>query len=380
VPNAVEIRSLRKSYPQRGKPPAVALDGLDLDIPQGRIFGLLGPNGAGKTTTIKAIAGLVGPDAGSIAFPSTAGRRPQLGAVLEGSRNVYMRLSPWENIRYFGALKGVGEARLRQQADELLPLFEIDHKRHATAQTLSRGMQQKLAIVVALLGAPDLLLLDEPTLGLDLHSSLAIQRLLRELCVARGLTIVITTHQMDVAQALCRRVAIMRGGRSALAEDVDALVDLFRRQDYAARLPAVQWAALQPDLDAAGTHYVELPEERSGQASVRFRLHGTDELYALMRRLAEHRTELAHFAQVEPTLEDIFLHVAAGGSAGREDSPVERGPTDPHALPVERGSTDPHALPVERGSTDPQTPSASDANSGAALKSRAPGSQEDSAP
>jgi ABC-2 type transport system ATP-binding protein len=312
VPKAIEIRSLRKAYAVRGKPPAVALDGLDLDVPQGQIFGLLGPNGAGKTTTIKAVAGLLGIDSGRIAFPASGGRRPAFGAVLEGSRNVYMRLSPWENIQYFGALKGVSAARLRQQADELLPLFELEAKRNATAQTLSRGMQQKLAIVVALLGEPELLLLDEPTLGLDLHSSLAIQRLLRELCTARRLTIVITTHQMDVAQALCRRVAIVRAGRIALCEEVDALVDLFRRQDYAARLPAAQWAPLKPELENAGIGYSELPEERSGQASVRFQLGGPAELYPLMQRLAAHGIELAHFAQVEPTLEDIFLHVSAG--------------------------------------------------------------------
>ena len=196
--------------------------------------------------------------------------------MLEGSRNVYMRLSPWENIRYFGALKGVPEARLKQQADELLPLFELEEKRNSTAQTLSRGMQQKLAIVVALLGEPQLLLLDEPTLGLDLHSSLAIQRLLRELCAARGLTIVVTTHQMDVAQALCRRVGIMRSGRVALSEEVDALVDLFRRQDYAARLPSAQWAAPVARLRRLGLHRAgrksaapgqrALPPRRAGRA------------------------------------------------------------------------------------------------------------------
>lgn len=319
MPNAVEIRGLRKRYAQRGRPPVSAIDGLDLDIPQGEIFGLLGPNGAGKTTTIKAIAGLIAPDGGQISFPASSGR-PRLGAVLEGSRNVYMRLSPWENMRYFGALKGVPEARLRQQADELLPLFELEAKRHATAQTLSRGMQQKLAIVVALLGEPELLLLDEPTLGLDLHSSLAIQRLLRQLCQARALTIVVTTHQMDVAQALCRRVAIVRAGQVALCDEVDALVDLFRRQDYSASLPAAQWAALRPALDSAGVTYSELPEERAEQAAVRFHLGGAADLYPLMRLLEQHGVELTNFAQAQPTLEEIFLHVAAGQSTAGHDA------------------------------------------------------------
>jgi ABC-2 type transport system ATP-binding protein len=315
VANAIEINGLTKTY--RGMLPwakheAVAVDNLSLSIPQGEIFGLLGPNGAGKTTTIKMIAGLVEPDAGTIRFPAFS-RRPAIGAVLEGSRNLYWRLSPWENIRYFGEIKGVPLSMLRRQADELLALFGIADKRDRPAQTLSRGMQQKLAVVLAFLGEPNLLLLDEPTLGLDVASSQIIQQLLRELCRERNLSIVITTHQMDVAQSLCRRVGIMREGRVAACEPVDELMDHFRRQDYIARFNLEHWPDLEPAL--VGYEYERLDEQRVGQISLRIKLAHPRKVYALMEVFNSTGVELLDFHQEQPTLEDVFLRITQDGSA-----------------------------------------------------------------
>ena len=147
VADAVEICGLSKTY--RGMLPWArhevrAVHDLSLSIPRGEIFGLLGPNGAGKTTTIKMLAGLVEPDRGSIGFPAF-GRRPRIGAVLEGSRNLYWRLSPWENIRYFGEIKGVPLSGLRRQADELLALFDIADKRDRPAQTLRQFRWLRMA-------------------------------------------------------------------------------------------------------------------------------------------------------------------------------------------------------------------------------------------
>lgn len=287
-----------------------AVDNLSLSIPRGEIFGLLGPNGAGKTTTIKMLAGLVDPDGGSLSFPAW-GKRPPLGAVLEGSRNLYWRMSAWENIRYFGEVKGVSINKLKRQADELLALFGISDKRNAAAQTLSRGQQQKLAVVLAFLGEPELLLLDEPTLGLDVASSLAIQRLLKQLCQEHGLTIVVTTHQMDVAQALCKRVGIMREGKVVVSAQVDELVDHFRRQDYVVRIDAEAWAALEPEL--RDVTYELLPEERPRQVAVRFSLAQARELYPLLDVFARHGVELFDIHQEVPTLEEIFVSITGEG-------------------------------------------------------------------
>jgi ABC-2 type transport system ATP-binding protein len=315
---AVRISSLNKTY--RGMLPwarheVQAVREVSLDIPHGEIFGLLGPNGAGKTTTIKMIAGLVEPSSGSVSFPAT-GRRPPLGAVLEGSRNLYWRLSPWENIRYFGEIKGVPLGRLRVQAMELMELFGIAGKRDRPAQTLSRGMQQKLAVVLAFLGDPELLLLDEPTLGLDVASSLTIQRLLKKLCRERGITIIVTTHQMDVAQSLCKRVGIMRDGGIAACEPVADLVEHFRRQDYIVRFAAASWDALRPRLDEESISYELLPEERPAATSLRIKLLEAKSIYPLMELFNAQGIELSDFRQELPTLEDIFLSITGSGEEG----------------------------------------------------------------
>jgi ABC-2 type transport system ATP-binding protein len=333
VPSAIAIVDLRKSYrPVFGRGAAtVAVDGLTLQVERGEIFGLLGANGAGKTTTIKMIAGLIVPDSGAVGFPAF-GRRPTLGAVLEGSRNLYWRLSPWENIRYFGELRGIALPELRKQAAELLALFGLTEKRDNAAQTLSRGMQQKLAVVLALLGEPDILLLDEPTLGLDVESSLTIRQLLRRLCDERGITMVLTTHQMDVAQSLARRVGIMAAGRLVFCERVDTMVDLFRRQDYVVRMRREDWERLVgADLASARSGegatvrqttaggdklppYELVEEQRPGQVSARFMLDNVQQVYGLMPLFAAARVELLDFRQEQPTLEEVFLQVTQRGA------------------------------------------------------------------
>lgn len=313
--DAIRLEGLAKRYGSVlpwSRRTTQAVDNLSLAIPRGEIFGLLGPNGAGKTTTIKIIAGLVVADSGSVRFPAFP-RRPRLGSVLEGSRNLYWRLSAWENIRYFGELKGIGMADLKRQSDELLELFGLADKVSQPAQTLSRGMQQKLAVVLAFLGEPEILLLDEPTLGLDVSSSVAIQQLLRRLCRERGLTIIITTHQMDVAQALCRRVGIMRAGKVVACEPVSQLVDHFRKQDYVARMTDEQWAKVRPAIDC---DFEELEEERPGQVSVRLKLASPADVYPLMQLLAASGIELLDFRQETPTLEDIFLSITGDQAVG----------------------------------------------------------------
>ncbi len=318
MPLAVKLSGLSKYYRSVWpwvKTQVTAVEDVSLSLEQGEIHGLLGPNGAGKTTTVKMLAGLVLPDKGSIEYPASKGRRPSLGAVLEGSRNLYWRLSAWENLTYFATLKGIPARRIREHGDELLALFDLSDRKHKAVQTLSRGMQQKLAIVVALLGDPELLLLDEPTLGLDVESGIAIQRLLREICSQRGITILVTTHQMDVAQSICKRVAIMRKGRIVVDEEVDKLVDLFKRQDYLARFDRSRLADLLPRLSTAGIPYEETADQRPGQACLRFHLRSPREIYPLMDELRAAEVELLDFLEETPTLEEIFLSVTRGEAA-----------------------------------------------------------------
>jgi len=319
VDAAVQISELSKTY--RGLLPWArhevrAVRDVSLTIPRGEIFGLLGPNGAGKTTAIKMIAGLVEPSRGRVSFPAFT-RRPSIGAVLEGSRNLYWRLSAWENIRYFGEIKGVPLVQLRRQAAELMELFGIADKRDRPAQTMSRGMQQKLAVVLAFLGEPELLLLDEPTLGLDVASSQTIQRLLKRLCAERELTIIVTTHQMDVAQSLCKRVGIMREGEIAACSPVAELVEHFKRQDYILGFNRAELPRVEQHLAAEQVDYEVVDGDWLDQARLRVKLENARAVYPLMAGLESLDIELSDFRQELPTLEDIFLSItgAEGGAA-----------------------------------------------------------------
>lgn len=184
----LEVENLRKTF-RSGSGDVEAVRGISLKIEEGIVLGFLGPNGAGKTTTIKMIAGLVRPDSGSI---RVAGLNPHdgpealrhIGAVLEGNRNIYWRLTPLENLEYFGVLKGMAAKVARAKGREILERFGLAEKMKSPVQELSRGMQQKIAIAVALVHEPSLLLLDEPTLGLDVEAA-AIARSPRPSCPAR---------------------------------------------------------------------------------------------------------------------------------------------------------------------------------------------------
>lgn len=235
----LEAQGLRKTY-RRGQQTVEAVRSVDLAIAPGQILAFLGPNGAGKTTTIKMIAGLIRPDSGSVAI---AGRNPhrdanalrQLGAVLEGNRNLYWRLTPLENLEYFGVLRGLSRRDARHQGRELLERFELSAKRDTAVQNLSRGMQQKVAIAVALVHQPKLLLLDEPTLGLDVEATQTVKTLVREIA-ASGCAILLTTHQLDIAEELSDRVAIIRSGHVITEQSTQDLVRQFAGASY-----TVEW-------------------------------------------------------------------------------------------------------------------------------------------
>jgi ABC-2 type transport system ATP-binding protein len=231
----LDAQNLRKSYKQGGKT-LEAVRGVSLTLDPGEVLAFLGPNGAGKTTTIKMIAGLLEPDAGEVQILGiNPHRRPialrEVGAVLEGSRNLYWRLTPMENLVYFGVLRGLTRRRAKVRAAELLAQFELEHKRNAAVQTLSRGMQQKVAIAVALVHEPRLLLLDEPTLGLDVEATEAVKLQIRAIAAA-GRGVLLTTHQLEVAEALSDRVAIIRDGGLIAEASTKELIREFSGTSY----------------------------------------------------------------------------------------------------------------------------------------------------
>lgn len=215
----VEIANISKIYTTFfGRETCRAVLDVNLSINSGSIYGLLGQNGAGKTTLIKMICGLINPTEGSIlvngyntrTHPEPA--RAKLGAVLEGNRNVHWRMSPLENLCYFGLRCNQSKKDILKRGERLLTNLNLMEKRDALVGDLSRGMQQKVAIAVSLISDPEVLLLDEPTLGLDIETSMNIRTYLLELA-KEGKAILLTTHQMDLAEFVCDTVGIIKRGK-----------------------------------------------------------------------------------------------------------------------------------------------------------------------
>jgi lipooligosaccharide transport system ATP-binding protein len=208
----IELHSVSKQFGDR-----MAVDDLDLEVPARACFGLLGPNGAGKTTTLRMIYGVTQPSSGTIlVFGMDISRnaravRARLGVTLQ--QNVLIEaLSPKENLRVFGRYHLLHEPELSLRVEELIDFLELRSHADVPVKRLSGGFQRRLAIALSLINGPELLILDEPTTGLDPAVRLALWSRIRELR-ASGTTVLVTTHYMDEAQRLCDRVAVVSAGK-----------------------------------------------------------------------------------------------------------------------------------------------------------------------
>lgn len=301
----LEAEHLQKVYRTRGKS-FTAVQDVSLKLAAGEVLAFLGPNGAGKTTSIKMIAGLILPDAGWVKI---VGRDPHrdpralraIGAVLEGNRNVYWRLTAAENLEYFGVLRGLSQKAARRQSQVLLERFDLVEKRQALVQTLSRGMQQKLAIAVALMHDPQLLLLDEPTLGLDVEATESVKRLVRDIA-AEGRAILLTTHQLDIAEELSDRVAIINQGQIVVEEPTVELIRQFSGN--------ASTIVLEQPLDAQRLSKLEQLGVTIGSPTQIY-LSDPDLLYPVLDVLRP--LPIAQLSQDQANLTDIFLQLVRAG-------------------------------------------------------------------
>jgi len=235
----LKIEHLRKTYGQR-----VVLDDLSFAIAPGEIYGLLGPNGAGKTTTINILCNLVNPDSGHITIahapPTTKTKR--LIGVAPQEILLYRALTCQENLTFFGRLYGLRGKRLREQVEHCLAAVGLTERARSVVQTLSGGLQRRLSLAVALVHQPHLLILDEPTAGLDVEARFALWELIRTL-QQRGMTILLTTHLLDEAERLCDRIGLLKQGRIQAEGTLSELRQL---------IPATEIALVQtPQPEAA---------------------------------------------------------------------------------------------------------------------------------
>lgn len=328
----VEVHNLRKTYQRtkvkEGIPawrkwlPAskvqdefVAVDQVSFAIQAGEIFGLLGPNGAGKTTTIKMLCTLLEPTAGSA---TVCGYdvvrqadlvRQQLGAVLTGERSIYWKLSGRENLAYFAALYHIPSHLAKPRIDELLARFDLTKRADELVEKYSSGMKQRIAIAKALLARPAVILLDEPTIGLDPQAARNLRELILEL-KADGHTILLTTHYMEEADQLSDRIGIIDGGKIIALDTPAALKSSINQLDImqleVANFDPVLTAQLTalPAVENVATHYLGTDSAWS------VALHTTDSrgmLPLLIQMIGTKAGQIRHMQIAQPTLEDVFI-------------------------------------------------------------------------
>ncbi|MFX1255812.1 MAG: ABC transporter ATP-binding protein [Promethearchaeota archaeon] len=209
----IKITNLRKKYGL-----IQAVDDVSFEIKKGEIFGLLGPNGAGKTTTIRSLTGVVRPDDGTIIVREidvlrNPTRAKEIMGVIPEMTNCYLDMSVEANLRLTGELYLMPKRKINQRMEELLKKFEIYDKKDKLFGKLSKGQKQRVLVVAALLPDPEILVLDEPTTGLDVVSKRTILQILREEVKDKRKTVLLTTHDMAEANALCHRIAFIRQGK-----------------------------------------------------------------------------------------------------------------------------------------------------------------------
>ncbi|WP_090303529.1 ABC transporter ATP-binding protein [Natronorubrum texcoconense] len=309
---AVSVTGLSKRFGD-GPTAVTAVDDVSFEIETGSIVGLLGPNGAGKTTLIKSILGMVLPDAGTVRIRGIdVYDRPReayayVDAMLEGARNDYWRLTVRENLRYFATISGVDPDSVRDRHDRLLTQLGLEAKADVPVRELSRGMKQKVSLASVLAGGAEVVFLDEPTLGLDIESSRTLQRELRRLVEEENLTVILSSHDMDVVETVCDRVLIMSDGAIIADDTVAALLDGTDRH-------RVQIASR--DLDAAIVSRLEdrfagIRVEPYDRGNVIELTTDSDGFYELFDTLRAAGVTLERVRTIEPDLEDVFVDLTA---------------------------------------------------------------------
>ncbi|MGE5587579.1 MAG: ABC transporter ATP-binding protein [Clostridia bacterium] len=310
---ALEVDHLKKVFRDQGAREVRAVDGITFRVAPGEVVGLLGPNGAGKTTTIKCILGLVRPTSGQVVIfgrevaSNYPGILSQVSAVLEGSRNLYWRMTVWENIEFFTGIHGLPQRQHRRYFDHLVERFGLADKRDVEVRKLSQGMKQKTAVVCALAKRAPLVFLDEPTLGLDVETSYELRETLKDLAREENRTVVLSSHNMDVVQDVCQRVVIMAAGRVVADDSIEHLMGLFRTRAYRLALRGPAPEGLEAGL-AARFSGLEL-QSSSHMTHVRLQLPEPDDIYTLMDLLRDAGATVEEISQEEPDLETVFLEI-----------------------------------------------------------------------
>ena len=336
---AIDTRNLTKTYtskiriPQnhtsifsRGETRTVAaVDHLDLKIRKGELFGLLGPNGAGKTTVVKILCTLLPPDEGTAILNGFDVVKQQMqvkqsiGTLFSvGERGFFWRLSGYSNLEFFAAINNVPRNGRQQRIMEVLELVGLKDKAFEFFQKYSGGMKRKLALARALLADPPILLLDEPTTGLDVTSSRSIRDFIKnDLSKKTGKTVLYTTHYIEEVSQMCDRVGIMNKGKLIALDTPEALKGMTKKGEVAdivvKNMSDTQVKSLRSIAGVASLG-AEVQDATLGQTHLRVRLENVDALPMVLDFFFKEKIKLVTFKQEEPTLEDAFIELTGAGA------------------------------------------------------------------
>jgi len=330
---AVEVENLERIYKIRGskkerniRKELVALKDVSLQIKRGELFGLLGPNGAGKTTLIKILTTLLAPTSG---WARVAGHdvvkepgkvRTQINMVSGGESSGYGLLTVRENLWMFSQFYGLPSKEANQRIEALLKIVGLEDRIHTKSSDLSTGLRQKMNIVRGFLTDPQVLFLDEPTLGLDVGASRDVRHLIRNwLDQDKSRTLLLTTHYMVEADELCDRVAIINQGRVLACDTPSALKQQLQRDVlFEISVGALNGLAVSALERVPGVRKVA--SEESGEMTVlKFILDEDAALGGVINKLTESNVKIARLDKHEPTLEDVFVNLV-----GRSMAEVEK--------------------------------------------------------
>lgn len=328
----IEVKNLRKEFNK-----FVAVDNISFDVKKGEIFGLLGPNGAGKSTTLRMLSTLARPTSGTATIggydivKNDNEVRKLIGIVSE-KMILYNRLTAKENLWFFGCLFNIPKDVLSARIDELLELVQLTKFKNAQVGTFSTGMRQRMNVVRALLNQPQVLYLDEPTLGLDPQSSVEIREFVKKLNRENGTTIIVTTHLMVDADLMCDRIAIVDHGKIVALNTSANLKKQISGADAA--IIKLEVANLNPELikTVRSLNCVNsLTQDDSTHLKVLVRGEGAFD--SVIDAIRERNGKITTIENLQPTLEDVFLHIT-----GRQvrDSVDQKIPVDAQRGPLVR--------------------------------------------
>ncbi len=310
---------LRREKSKKNTDVTVALDKVNIKIRHRELFGLLGPNGSGKTTMIKCLSTILIPDEGTALVngfdirKETSMVRASLGMVVGGERTLYWKLTARDNLMYFASLYKMQKRYAKKRIEELLEIFQLSERADERLEDYSTGMRQKVAIARALLHDPPILLLDEPTLGLDPNFARQIRNQIRELSDKQGKTVLLTTHYMDEADRLCDRVAFINNGKIVAVDTPNRLKAMVKETEL------VEVTVYYPPADIETHIRSLLPEaevvklipgdEAEGIPSRIKIIGGTTEEHVgtIIDALRQKNIRIGSLNVGVPTLEDVFI-------------------------------------------------------------------------